>query len=118
MSKPTTKLNKFEGREVIGTRIAIANAGDGLSQAMAIDPQELTLGDTVHVVLECTVDKLTFERVKDTDALTRVQRLKAGTASLIDASLVSSVLEEQRLKIEAAQGVTRLDFTEDEDDES
>lgn len=103
-------LHSFEGREVIATRIAVANAGDGLSQALAIDPQELKLGDTVIVVLETTVDKITHEKIKDTDKLVRVQRLKAGTASIIERSLVGAILDAQAVKIEEAKGVTRLNF--------
>lgn len=112
-----TILHKFEGREVIGTKVAIANAGDGLSEALAIDPEELSHGTTVYVVLECVVDSVTFKRVKDTEALTRVQRLKAGTATLVDKAMVGEVLEAQRVKIEHAKGVERLDFTEGDEGE-
>lgn len=108
-------LHKFEGREVIGTKVKITGAGDGLSQALAIDPEELSLGETVYVVLECVVDKVIHERVKDTEALTRVQSLKAGTATLVDKSLVDEKLEAQRVKIERARGVERLDFVGDEE---
>ncbi len=108
-----TTLHKFEGREVIGTKVKITGAGDGLSQALAIDPTELSLGETVYVVLECTVDKVIHERVKDTEALTRVQSLKAGTATLVDKDLVDAKLEAQRVRIEEAKGVSRLDFTEE-----
>lgn len=104
-------LHKFEGRDVIGTKIKITGAGDGLSQALAIDPQELTLGETVYVVTECVVDKVTFDRVKDTDTLVRVQSLKAGTATMIDKDLVHEKLEAQRVKIEEAKGNYALDFT-------
>ena len=113
-----TKLHKFEGREVIGAKVAITGAGDGLSQAMAVEPVELTLGQTVYVVLECTVDKIVMERVKDTDALTRVQRLRAGTASLVDKALVADVLIEQRRRIDAALGIEQLDFVGGDDADS
>lgn len=114
----TDKLHKFEGREVIGTKVAITGAGDGLSQAMAIEPVELSLGQTVTVAVECVVDKITYEQVtKDNTALVRVQRLKAGTATIIDPSLVAEALESQRIKIEQSKGVERLDFTGDPDGE-
>lgn len=104
-------LKKFEGREVIGTRIAITNAGDGLSKALAIEPQELHLGDKVYVVLEAEVAKVTMQPVPDNPrTLFRVQVLKAGTATLVDEDSVKEALEEQRVKIEAAAGVARLDF--------
>lgn len=106
-----TKLHRFEGRETIGTRIKITNAGDGLSKALAIEPEELVMGATVYVVLECEVDKIGHERVKDNPrAAVRVQTLKAGTATIVDKAMVAEVLEAQRLKIEQATGVERLDF--------
>lgn len=108
-------LHKFEGRDVIGARIKITGAGDGLSQALAIEPAELRSGTKVYVVTECTVGAITFEPVKDTDAFTRVQTLKAGTATMIDKALVAEMLEAQRAKIEAAKGIQRIDFEGDED---
>lgn len=119
--KDAGRLAKFEGREVIGTQIAITNAGDGLSKAMSIEPEQLKLGETVYIVLEATVSKITMQEVKDTRSLLRVQTLKAGTATLVDEELVSEVLEEQRVKLEEAEGVVRLDFgdkPEEADDEA
>lgn len=112
-----TLLHKFEGRDVIATRIKVANAGDGLSEAMTIEPQELTHGEVVYVVLECEVDDVGFKRIKGTDHLARVQRLKAGTATIVEKSLVATVLEAQKVKIEEAKGVKRLDFEEGDKDE-
>lgn len=95
---------------MLGTRVAITNAGDGLSEAMLVDPNELELGSTVYVVLECTTTRVQYEPVKDTDTLIRKHVLRAGTATLVDGTLVHDVLEAQRLAIEKAKGVTRLDF--------
>ena len=113
-----SKMHKFEGRDVIGARVAITGAGDGLSQALAVEPEELSLGQTVHVVTECVVDKITYERIKDTDTLVRVQRLKAGTATIVEAEMVADVLAEQRRKIDEAKGIQALDFTEGDGDGS
>ena len=106
------KLHRFEGREVIATRVAITNAGDGLSQAMAIEPTELAIGDRVFIVLECTVGPIKFDPVKDSDKLTRVQTLRAGMASLVDETLVREVLDQQQIKLDEARGITRLSFAE------
>lgn len=113
-----TALHRFEGRDVIGTRIAVTNAGDGLSQALAIEPVELTIGQKVTIVLECEVGQVSFAPVKDTNALHRVQKLKAGTATIIDSSLVQEALDAQRIKIEEANGLYRLDFADATSDES
>lgn len=111
-----TTLNQFEGRDVVGTRVAITNAGDGLSQAMLVEPAEYHIGDVVTVVIECVVKRVSYEPVKDTDVLNRVQVLKAGTAAIIEASKVKKLLDQQRIKIEKARGVERLDFGGDDGD--
>lgn len=119
---PTPKLTPFDGREVLNTTVAIRNAGDGLSKAMEIDPIELHHGDSVYVVLECEVEKLRFDPIKDTQALSRVHMLKAGVATLVDEALVADALDAQRRAIEEAAGVQRLPLgepgdTEDDEDE-
>lgn len=107
-----TKLTPYQGRDVLNTSIAIRNAGDGLSEAMGIDPVELAIGTKVTVVLECEVKAHDYQRIKDTDALTLTQVLKAGTATLIDADVVREALAEQEDRIlrarEAAKGIVRL----------
>lgn len=101
-------LSPFEGRDVLATRVAITRAGDGLSKAMEVDPDELVLGDVVTVVLECTVDRVRFEPIKDVDALVRVHTLRAGTATIVGRELVADALDAQQRRLEAANGVERL----------
>lgn len=91
-------LGQFEGQDVIGASVAITNAGDGLSEALATEPDELHLGDTVYVVLECTVSKVRFEPVKNTNALRRIHTLKTITATTAAQDLVEDILDEQREK--------------------
>jgi hypothetical protein len=107
------QLAPFEGRDVLQTSIKVTNAGDGLSDAMAVDPDEYHLGDTVHVVLECIVGRVDYVQINGVDALRRVHTLKAGTATVVDAELVKDVLDAQRLAIEKAKGVARLPFVGD-----
>lgn len=108
-------LTSFEGRDVLQSTIAITNAGDGLSKALAIAPTEFQLGDTVYVVLETEVSKVQYVELPDTGSLKRVHTLKAGTATTVDDNLVADVLEQQRLAIEQAEGVERLPFEGDEE---
>lgn len=109
-------MSRFEGREVIGTKIAVTNAGDGLSKAMSIDPAEHKLGERVYVVMETEVTRASFEETKDFPGkLQRVERLKAGVATIVDETLVKEVLDGQRIAIEQAEGVERLDFEGDDD---
>jgi hypothetical protein len=114
-------LPDFEGADVLRTSVAITNAGDGLSQALAIQPQQLTLGDTVYVVLECRVQKVRFEPAVDKDhpedGLVRVHNLRAGRATLVDRGTVVAALDQQAEKIrkakEAAEGIQRLSLDPD-----
>lgn len=112
----TSKLEAYKGHDVLRTAIKITNAGDGLSQGMAIDPQELELGETVYVVLQCVVDSHEYDPIKDTDALELTQVLKAGDAVLVDADLVKDLVRDQAERIqlakEKAAGVLRMEFPE------
>lgn len=103
-------LEEFGGLPVVSTAVKVTNAGDGLSAAMTLDPEAFTLGQTVVLVLECTVTRVAFEPVsKNTPTvLQRVHTLKAGTATTIDRGLVGKVLDAASVKIEQAKGIERL----------
>ena len=102
------QLGEFEGDPVLGTTIKITKAGDGLSKALSVKPQNLHKGDVVHVVLETVVGPIGFVPVKDTDGVQRVHTLETGRATVIDGSLVAEMLDEQDRKLEEAAGITRL----------
>lgn len=85
----------FEGRRITKTTIALTNAGDGLSQAMKIDPQALHQGDTVYVLIEAEVGKITFDPYDD-GVCSRVQNLRAGVATLVDSNEARETIEWQR----------------------
>lgn len=106
-------LGRFDGREVIKSTIAVTNAGDGLSKAMAVDPAKMDLHEKVYVVLECEVAKVTFTEVDDTNKVARNHTLKAGDATIVDEDLVREHLDAMAKRIEEAQGVHRLPLDED-----
>lgn len=113
MSIIQSELGVFEGKPVTRTAIKLTKAGDGLSEALKIDPQLLHMGDTLYVVVECAVADVNFKPTKDDpDLVTRVHSLVAGTAVIVDPDLVQDMVEAQREKNlrarEAAQGVKRL----------
>jgi hypothetical protein len=111
----TTPLHQFEGYDVIASTVAIVRAGDGLSQAMEVEPIELAIGDTVRIVLEATVTKIRLERVSgDTLALRRVHVLTAGIATIVDHEWATGVLAAQRIRIEQAKGVQQLPLDGDD----
>ena len=103
-------LSKFEGRDVLQSTIKVTNAGDGLSEALAIKPCEMHLGTKAYLLIEAEVSKVNYEELKDTGTLRRVHTLRAGTATLVDAEFALGILETQREAIERARGVERLDF--------
>lgn len=109
-------LGTFDDQVVVGTSIAITNAGDGLSAALSIEPQVFHHRQVVTVVLECEVTRVGFVEVKDTSRLMRVHTLRAGIATVVDPSLVRKVLDEQRRKIEAAKGVQRIPGIDDDEE--
>lgn len=111
----------FEGADVLRVQVAVTNAGDGLSDALAVDPQPLPLGATVHVVLECVVQQVKFvpavDRQHPEDGLARVHVLRAGRATILPAEDVKVALDAQAERIlrarEAAEGIQRLGAVEE-----
>jgi hypothetical protein len=112
-----TDLGNFDGKDVLRTTIAVTNAGDGLSEALKVDPKLMHLDEKVYVVLECEVAKVRFEPIKDTDAVSRVHVLRAGNATLVDSDLVVEQLAEQAERIqrakEAEAGISRLPYADE-----
>jgi hypothetical protein len=107
-----SKLAAYDGKDVLRTSIKITKAGDGLSEAMSIDPVQLPIGTKGVLVLEFVVEAHKHKPIPNTNALVLEQVLAAGTATLIDAELVDQALKAQREKIdaarEAASGQARL----------
>lgn len=96
LATPVAKLTDFDGHTVANTTIKVTGAGDGLSKAMQIEPREYHHGETVNVVIECEVSQVGFVPVSDTELLSRVHTLRAQTATIVDASVVADVLDEQK----------------------
>lgn len=108
MSTSDTDLGMFDGRQVITSSIKVTNAGDGLSAAMSIDPQEFHHGQKVYLVIEAECTKVEFVPIKDTDKLARVHTLKAGVSTPVDHDKVKRVLDAQRKALEEAKGVAQF----------
>lgn len=116
MTETTIELGNFEGKEVLATSVAVTNAGDGLSEALAVDPQILHQGDRGAILLEYEVAKVRFDPVKDTSGLTRVHILKAKTGTLLDLEEAREKLDAQRARIEEAEGTLQLPLDGPADD--
>lgn len=101
-------LAPFEGKPVLSASVSVTNAGDGLSNALAVEPIEMHVGETGIIALEYEVAKVRFDPIKDTPGLQRVHILRAGTATFIDEKTVAMALEQQKARIEAAAGIFHL----------
>lgn len=112
-------LGKYEGREIVSTGIKIRKTGDGLSEAMKVEPKVMHHGDKVYVVLECDVvdvqhpveDRKSPER----GGVNRIHILDAGTATFMEEDVVIRAIEDQEEKNrrwqEQQAGVRRLEDT-------
>ena len=103
-----TTLTPFDDRDVVETTVRIVGAGDGLSEALNVDPVELHLGDRVHVVLRGEVTAINHKPVKDSDELRREHTIRASFGTLVDEAVVRKVLDTQRKAIDKARGLARL----------
>lgn len=118
-----SSLQPFDGRDVVRSTIAVTGAGDGLSAAMAVDPQEYHHGQEVVIVIRGVVDKVRFDQLDrdDTDsALVRVHTIKAGTATILNEAGVKRVQKDLDRQadaitraVEAAKGITKLPGVDD-----
>jgi hypothetical protein len=114
---PVPELSTFEGRDVLQSTIKVTKAGDGLSAALGVDPNEYHIGDKVYVVLETTVGRVGYEEIKDTGCFRRVHTLDTEAGTIVAGELVADVLAEQRRKIAEAKGIIELPLGDDEGDE-
>jgi len=107
-------LEPFEGQDVIGAKVAITKAGDGLSDALAVEPAAFPLGSKLYVVLEVNVEKVRYVPVKDTGSLVREHTLAAQGATFVDAELVAGLIDQTkelvRKRKEEEAGIQSIPF--------
>lgn len=117
--QPTPKehaVKKFEGRAVVSSKLSIRGAGEGLSQALAMDPIELHVDDEVYVLLKGKVRNIAFPQydTKDSDNedLCREHILDTEHATIVTAEFaeaeVAASKEALTKKLEEAAGILRL----------
>lgn len=106
-------LPDFEGVEVGAVAIKVTKAGDGLSEALEMEPIAHKSGETVCMVVKGKIAGIAHVSVKGAETLKRVETLAVDEAAVIDEGLLADVLDDQRHRIEAHKGVRRLDFVGD-----
>ena len=99
-------LPLFEENAVSVSRVKIVNAGDGLSEALKVDPVALFLDDEVYYVLQGKVTSVAH--VVDKDGITsRVHTIKADGIAPIDQETARKAIqtaaeETERIRAEQA----------------
>jgi hypothetical protein len=111
-------MPEFEGKPVAASGIRITRAGDGLSEAMNLDPTELPHGAEVYIVLKGEVARVSHDPIPKTDGLLqRVHVVRATEAALVSHEDVKDLLEREQERVallrEEKAGVTRLPMGED-----
>lgn len=101
----TTKLPDFEGVPVRKATLRVAKAGDGLSEALSLEPVALHHGDRVRLVIEGVVTKVEHRpnsKVEDGEVLDliRMHTIDAVDVALVDEDDVGALLERNRQRIE------------------
>ncbi|WP_375483263.1 hypothetical protein [uncultured Jatrophihabitans sp.] len=123
MTATTSKKNKpvlpqFEQQDVHGATVRITNAGDGLSEALKVEPKALHLGDEVFYVLAGDVSQI--NHVDKDGILTRVHTVKASQITAVDGELAGKLLaeaaEELQRKKDEVEGQQRLALEQEAED--
>lgn len=93
-------LGEYQGRPIVGFGIIVRNAGDGLSQAMAVEPMDIQVGDEVYLLVEakCVDVHHPAEDPKypEIGGVRKIPVLRAGTATFIDGEQAAGAIERQR----------------------
>jgi len=103
-------LGTHEGRPILGQKIKMRKTGDGLSQAVKVDPIKVIAGDVVYVLYKAVVTDVTHPPEKRHDpafgGVYEVPDLDAQTATFVDVELVGEMIaaqEERNTRYEAEQ---------------
>jgi hypothetical protein len=93
-----TTLPEFEGQTVHKAALRIINAGDGLSEALELEPQALHMGDEVCFVLKGKVSQVNHKEGKD-NAVIRLHTVSCSGIAAIDQETAETALtgEAERL---------------------
>lgn len=84
------KLPPFESNNVANAKVRITRAGDGLSEALKVEPRAIQLGEQVYYVLsgEC----VQVNHVEKDEVLTRVHTIAAERITEIDGETANKML--------------------------
>lgn len=120
MPDQTIDLGSFDGYPILGSAVKITKAGDGLSQALKVDPRRIHKGERLLLLLEVEAGPVTMKPAPDEmDGWVRVDTLEATGVTFVPAALEADVRARlkdtaDRIKVaaEEARGVNRLPIGE------
>lgn len=96
-------LDPFEEKPVNRCAVKITKAGDGLSDALKVDPLELHIGDRVFYVLEGEVGQVLFRRIHPaSNELERVHVVITQRITAVDGADVQAYLDDAEQHVKRA----------------
>ena len=111
MTATANRLPTFEGNAVATARVRITRAGDGLSEALKIDPRALQLGERVYYVLEG--ECVQINHIEKDEVITRVHTIAPESIAEVDEETAIKMLREAAADLERkkadADGQTSID---------
>lgn len=100
-SKADAVLQQFEGTDVARSSVKITKAGDGLSDALKVDPIVLHRGDEVYFVLRGKVRYVAFPpEKKDSVTVMRQHVIDTEDIAIVDEAEVAKLLEANRDRVQ------------------
>lgn len=101
-TEPTT-LGDFEGDTIVRSEVAVTKIGDGLSDALKVDPVALHRGDRVFLIIEAECRHVAFPPIeKGSDLLARKHVLDAVEVALVDEEDVEKLMAANRDRVQRA----------------
>ena len=116
-----TEVHK--GRDVISTRLKLTNAGDGLSQALKIEPldRDLDYGDRVLVLVEAVVVKDEYNAASKGELdgpLTHAYTLRAENMKITTSKSAYAEMDKFKGKVDKMNEIEGQRSIEEELDEA
>lgn len=103
-----------DGAQIVDVTIALKNAGDGLSKAMAVEPQVHKKGDRVRIIIDGVVDAIHFTPMllrggeRDYTRTHRHQVIVAEQATFVGAEVGAEIMEAHRAALDKLAGQAQI----------
>lgn len=102
-SPTTSESREFEGDEVVASSVKITKAGDGLSDALEIDPLVFHRGEEVFFVLRGKVRHVAFPPKKKGDSrVVRQHIIDCEDVAIVPEEAVAQLLVDERDRVKRA----------------